>query len=496
MPVFQFGSRAATLAFTVLACIACSEGPTDPAGTPGIRIVSGANVADTIGIRLAQPLVIEVRRPNGQLARGAQVVLDTRRVAEVVRVVLCDSTSFGCPKTLVVTDTTDGLGRISVPVFFNNTPGRGVITISAPAFGFVDSATYTIGVGNIDRVRAAATDTALTFGTTATLVGRVTDRVNNVRPEVVTVSASANSAITLNAAISAVTAQDIGTAWVYFRYDNLVDSTRVRSVPPGRLLAMMSEQVRMVNTDGSAVRTIFSTATIGIGGLPKFDPSRQRVSFENGSAGLPSKATIVDSTGASRRDIDLIATATWTLTTRLMADGTLLLVARQIANATYYLYRVGTDNSVTEVIALPGLRSVQGAADISPDGTRIAYTVPAAPTGLLELRVMDVATGAVTVLENPGTSPRWSRQGDKIAFVSSGGLTIINPDRSGRRIIMPGVPFNGIAWSPDASYLAAYFENSLGTGMRIVRVSDGASVPLLFRSATGETEAYYQPDWR
>lgn len=496
MPVSQFGLRAATSAVIAAACIACSEGPTDPAGTPGIRIVSGANVSDTIGIRLAQPLVIEVRRLNGQLARGAQVVLDTRRESDVVRVALCDSTSFGCPLAAVVTDTTDQQGRVSVPVFFHNTSGRGVIKISAPALGFVDSATYTISAGNINRVRAAASDTALTFGTTATLVGRVTDRANNVRPEVVTVSTSANSAITLNAATSAVTAQDIGTAWVYFRYDNLVDSTRVRSVPPGRLLAIMSQQVRMVNTDGSAVRTILSNVSSGIGGLPKLDASRQRVSLENGPSQLSSRATIIDSTGAARRDIDLMPTASWILTSRLMADGTLLIVARQIANQTYYLYRVGTDNSLTQGVALPGLRSVQGAADISPDGTRVAYTVPAAPTGLLELRVIDVATGAVTVLENPGTSPRWSRQGDKIAYVSSGGLTIINPDRSGRRIIMAGVPFNGIAWSPDATYLAAYFENSLGTGMRIVRVSDGASVPLLFRSITGEAEAYYQPDWR
>ena len=73
-----------------------------------------------------------------------------------------------------------------------------------PEYGYVDSATFTVAAGAVSRVRAAAVDTALDIGATATLRARVVDRYGNPRSEVPALTVGPGSAVTLDVAAAVV----------------------------------------------------------------------------------------------------------------------------------------------------------------------------------------------------------------------------------------------------------------------------------------------------
>jgi hypothetical protein len=72
-------------------------------------------------------------------------------------------------------------------------------------------------------------------------------------------------------------------------------------------------------------------------------------------------------------------------------------------------------------------------------------------------------------------------------------LVVSNADGGGRRATGTASFSPGIAWSPDGTYIIG---RSSESGLRLVRVSDGANVLLRFSSATGCCHDYFQPDWR
>jgi Tol biopolymer transport system component len=145
-----------------------------------------------------------------------------------------------------------------------------------------------------------------------------------------------------------------------------------------------------------------------------------------------------------------------------------------------------------------------GSVDVSHDGRFVAY-IAGSPTGP-ELRVVDVANAATTVLERNARAPRWSAQGDRLAYLIPGNgpfssldgvPVVVNVDGSGRRVLSSEDLIPGLAWSPDGMYLVGRAGDAASRpALRLLRVSDGASVLLHFRSPTGATEDYLQPDWR
>jgi dipeptidyl aminopeptidase/acylaminoacyl peptidase len=116
------------------------------------------------------------------------------------------------------------------------------------------------------------------------------------------------------------------------------------------------------------------------------------------------------------------------------------------------------------------MRSV-GEVRLSPDGTRVAYTVstndgPGRPAR--QLFVMTLADGRTARLggDEAGASPEWSPDGRLIAFKGTAagrrGLVVSSPDATGLRFLAETNATNspltfegrGIAWSPDGKRLA------------------------------------------
>jgi hypothetical protein len=365
-----------------------------------------------------------------------------------------------------------------------------------------DSATFTVTPGAPVRVRAAAADTGLDIGGTATLRGRVVDRYNNTRPEVPTIVAGAGSALTVDPATGVVTGREMGTQWLFVRHGTSVDSTSVRVVPQGRLVVWSSNArvVRLVNLNGSGpIRTLVSNVSSDLGTFPHFDAMRQHVTLHtgtNGFGGTPNNVIVVDTTGTVRRDLGPTSAFTAVITTRQLADGTVLVVGQRAGTGGYAIWRVGMDNAVASMAALPGFGATYGGADISHDGTRVAYIVGS------ELRVLNLTTGIVSTLDASARSPRWSAQGDRLAFlVPSGGsgfdgvAAVVNANGTGRRVVASGIFSPGLAWSPDGAYLVGRASEFGASALRLLRVSDGAAVLLRFRAPAGFVEDYFQPDW-
>ncbi len=505
-------------AFLVIVLAAsCGDGPTDPRnGGPGVRVMLGAGVTDTIDTEPLQQLVVEVRGLDGKLTSGAivwflgQPTADTSHRYEPA-IYVCAVTPYTCGFTYesFTVDTTDDKGQASAFVRLGHVAGRAVIRITVPEFGMVDSATFTVTAGAPASVRASTTDIELDIGDSATLSGRVFDRYGNLRPEVPTLSAGAGTAVTVDGATDIVTGLDMGTQWVFARYAALADSTSVRVMPIGRLVVWWAPQgvVRLVNLNGTEVsNTIVSQVHSELGVFPRFDATRGHVTLHTGDAyygGPPRTVVVVDTTGALRRDIGPASGFTKIVAVRQLADDTVLVVGRRVVDASSTvngLWLVDANDAVTLLADLPGMLLGYGGADISHDGTRVAY-LALGPSFTSELRVLDVSNGAITVLEPNARSPRWSSQGDRVAYlVPSGGYTdlegfavVTNANGTGRRDLGSAVFSVGLAWSPDGKYLLG----RVGYGsFLLMRVSDDASVLLRFRSPNGGYVDYNQPDWR
>jgi hypothetical protein len=123
------------------------------------------------------------------------------------------------------------------------------------------------------------------------------------------------------------------------------------------------------------------------------DETGQHVTLHNrleNSSGTVRSVIVIDTAGVTRRDFGASSGLNSILAVRQLADGTMLIVAQRTQTQGYSLWRVATDDVVTLVAPLPELRSFYGAADISYDGTRIAYSVRV--TSGFELRVRDGAS--------------------------------------------------------------------------------------------------------
>lgn len=519
--------RAAAFGAFMLSIAGCGDdGPTDPTPrTASVRAVLGAGVTDTVDAQPVQALVVEVRGSGGALApEGTLVRFETLPTAQSPvtlppTVYLCELTAlvcrsdnlYGFPGSQILTQTTDARGRVKVLVRFGSVVGRAVVRLTVPELGLLDSATYTILPGAPAAVHASTADVGVDIGGTVKLTATVVDRHMNIRPELPAFTAGPGTAISFDGPTATATGHDMGTQWVFARFETLVDSTRVRVIPSGRLVVWATGEgvVNLVNLDGTGEWTIASHVASDLGAFPSFDASRQRVTFHDAVddwGGTPNTVVVADTTGASRRTINPATGFSYIIGTREMADGTVLVAGQSstdTAHPGYSLWRVATDNTISFVVSLPGLGNTYGGVDISHSGTRVAYIASGAFFGY-ELHVLNVSDGSSVTIENNARSPRWSAHDDLLARIIpspgngfdpdyNGPVVISNPDGSGRRALGAGSFSSGIGWSPDGAYIIG--RASEGYALRLLRVADLATIVLQFPSVNGLHD-YWQPDWR
>lgn len=481
------------------------DGAAGPEPEPGITVIAGGDVIDTVETQPLQALIVEVRDSRGVLRPGVVVRFEAQRVVhphgyELPGVFVCALTVPTCPAFGPVfhADTTDEHGRAQASVRLGWAAGRAVVRLTVPELAMVDSVEFTVLPGEAAAVDVAMGDTVLDIGATTTMHGSVTDRFGNQRTEVVTFDVGTGTAVTVNPATGLVNAVAMGAQLVFARFGEVADSIVVRVLPTARLVVWnpAAAEIRLVNIDGTNVRTIITGVGSDFGTFPRFDGTRQRVTVHTSgesARGLPTTIVVSDTSTSAQRQIPPSAGFTLILAVRQLGDGTVLVVGYRTAELIDgALWRVASDNQVTLVANLPGLYQRYGGADISHDGTRVAYIA------LDQLHVLTVATGQTDVLEPVARSPRFSSQGDRLAYlvppniyVNDGIPTVINLDRTGRRAIASSTFSPGLAWSPDGVYVVG--RHSESRRIRLIRVSDGTDMWLELSTAY---EDYHQPDWR
>jgi Tol biopolymer transport system component len=156
------------------------------------------------------------------------------------------------------------------------------------------------------------------------------------------------------------------------------------------------------------------------------------------------------------------------------------------------LFRVRSDGTGLEKINTGGTFSITGYATPSPDGTRLAFLTNR-DYMVGGLHVLDLATGQNTALHLPALTPRWSPNGDWIAYVAVpdgfwfldnhymagyGELRVVRPDGTGAHTVTKSANMflGGIDWSPDGKYLIGTGQQ--GAAVTVVEVATGVEVPI------------------
>jgi Tol biopolymer transport system component len=187
---------------------------------------------------------------------------------------------------------------------------------------------------------------------------------------------------------------------------------------------------------------------------------------------------VVDMAGVSRPFFpNSIPNVTHQADPRPSRDGQWLFFAAYDSRCNAYaycLYRSRIDGSLPELIGTAATSSSALRPSPSPDGSRVAFMQNGG------IRVLDVATKAVSSWTAPGSNPSWSPDGTEIAFVSGNTLSIIRADGSSTRTLNTLGRFyldGPVSWSSDGKYLVA---RSSYNAYDLVDVQTGVSLPLQY----------------
>jgi Tol biopolymer transport system component len=138
----------------------------------------------------------------------------------------------------------------------------------------------------------------------------------------------------------------------------------------------------------------------------------------------------------------------------------------------------------------------------SPDGTRIAYSVPSADPNAPDVAVARIDGSEVRRIAS-GISPAWSPGRDEVAYLKRAGETwsvhVVGADGTGNRTISPAYETIGAPrWSPDGTRIAYTHERAIevrnsATGALTAGAGTGLSYSELAWAPTSDRIAFANP---
>ena len=458
-----------------VAALTCREPAGPGLGPPGLTIVAGAGVADTIDTHPAQALIVEVRLVNGLPARGAVVrfaglPIDNRPVSPTtVTVGPLDRE----PLLIACVDTVGADGRAEVLVALGPRAGPGGVEITVPVLGLRDTAVYTIYPGNAVTVVSEPADTALAVSRGFALRVSVRDRYGNVRADAITFAGdSAAATVSANGAVSGVTA---GRARV--RVGDAAghaDTSWVSVVPQGTIAAISPTGIAIVDLDGSNYRPV---PGVGAAAWVDWNPRGDTLVFS--SSDYDSWLFVSDLVAAPRR---LITDSTGLLSEyrpQYSGDGQWIYFGGRPDIQNQAIWRVRPDGT-SPVRVGPVIDPYNSDGQPAPtnDGLLVAYASNRCCYPVLGLFLLHVQSGVVDSLAPSALTPHWSPDDSLIGYVIQGqGIWVVRPDGSGLRQLTPvGVNYyQGFDWSPAGDWIIARGPNE---HLQVIRVADGLVMDL------------------
>jgi WD40 repeat protein len=456
--------------------VGCKDS-TRPGDFPPIRFSAGADATDTVRSVLTQALVVEVNDGGSPLS-GAVVRFESVPAqagqgmgAYVSRLELNQFGPF-------LADTTDENGRAYALVQLGTVAGTAAIVVTIPDIGAEDTAHFTVKAGNPYSVLALPRDTALYVGHSFAPHSIVVDRYQNPVEGPVGYRAIGPAVTFTNGKVSAV---QLGRGQLIASFDSLADTTTVSVIPEMTFGALRGGLVVMANADGSEYReltTAWSPFTTD------WDPTGEILAYDEmgGNAGT---IKTVDVNGTV---MTIGAVEAHGLYPEFSPDGAWVYYARGDWN--FSIYRARPDGSVDEALPVTSQPNAVSPS-LSPDGKRLVFS-----TGDWgQLAIVDIATGEWSYVNGAlGTSPAWSPDGSRIAYVATASdgarLHTVAPDGSdNHRVGDETSSYDvGIDWSPDGKWIIA--RNNARNCLEIVDATSDVAFPL------GFTLGYRGPSWR
>lgn len=493
------------LAALALGCGSDPSGPGTPSGTsPGINVVAGANVTDTIDALLPLALRVVVRDADGSIIPDAVVRFSSVEIERpggfrVPSVLLGDLSTEGASSFLA--ETTSASGEAFARIVMGRFAGTGGVRIEVPQAGINTTASFTIAPGAATTVLLPAADTTIQVGRSLPLSGLVVDRYGNARTDAVTYQVAGTGLTLTNGQVGASAP---ARAAVMGRFGKLApDTTWVSVVPAATIAAFHESKLVTVALDGSGLVQIPHTLeTQGEG--PEWHPNGQSLLTLLGTFGGPRTLYRVELDGAMQPVIDPSTPGTgYTYSAVYSPDARWVYLASGTCNYAAILYRVllidpKTIWRVSPTGADECFELVNHWPSLSPDGAQLAFENQTWNRQGYSVRVMDLATGAIRELVAGGQHPRWSPQGDLIAYWADQQIWVARPDGSGARVISPpGHAYvAGVQWSPDGQWVLARFlprASWAGTTVALINVTTQLEIPLAWTTGYGD---FSLPAWK
>lgn len=461
----------------------CGDSSGPGGGRPGLTLVSGYNLTDTISAQPAKALVVEVRDDRGAIVPRGTIVrfssVGTNYFLAEMLVGALTSTSYD----IFATGETDGAGRAAVLVKMGTVAGPARIAISVPTLGYQDTARYTVLPGQPSAILIMPGDTAIYAGSSYTIRGGVVDRWLNARTDPVVYTASPGASVTSS---GAVTASTIGRYTLTGTAGGLSAVIHLSIVPQGTLVGLIYRNnafhIVTFNLDGSGFHDVVSAADGGIGPRPRWVPGTSTIIYTDHIAGFEQLRTVDANGNISVFFPSPPATMTHNAEASPSAAAPVLYFSAYDSRCSYFgycLFRSGIDGSNPELFDIAATYEKTWHPAASPDGSKAAYVTGDQITD--QIKVFDYATRTVSAWSVTGDYPTWSPDGTQIAYaqLSGGPLHLMNADGTNQRVLTAANgPYSDSppAWSPDSKWVIA--ENLSSGSLDLIEVATGKVLPI------------------
>lgn len=487
---------------------ACGGGTEPVPPRAGISVVAGGGVTDTIWAHLPTPLLVEVHDAGSRPQSGVKVRFEgTRPGSATAPPSAYPGAAPASPLNLMLEVTSDAAGRAQAYVLLGNRAGPAGIVVSVPSLGSVDTVRFTVRPGSPVRIALSPPDTAVYLGRTVQLRASLVDRESNPLDVPVTfASAGPEATVSKAGLVSGVAA---GRARIAASGGVLTDTARVSVVPVVGAFAAHAMRryggdsigVVVMNLDGSGyMRPITETPQPrdycceepGGHEMPArwLGPAtrlvyEQSMALRSGNYDGSDEHRLYTSAVAGGAPTPLLPASPFytEIHPDVSADGAwVYFSARKPAELQLRIWRVHSNGTGLEQLTTSAEFVSDTRPSVSRDGARLVYSHGGT------LRVRDLRTGVETSLGVSGAAPRWSPDGERLAYVNSydysgyaGALRVVQADGTGDRQVVTGVAYvPGLDWSPDGRYILAQGSFPESDMTELVDPETGARIPLPF----------------